>query len=86
MPCVDVPIDNNMHKIELTGQTSQNPPGDADHCTPFCPCDCCVTPIIQVESSIQLNCLDYTFQEYSEYSTSYKSTLFAIIWQPPKLS
>ena len=86
MPCVDVPLDNNLHKIGSSGQTSQNHPGDTDHCTPFCPCDCCVTPVIQEESSIQLNCLDFTHREYSEYSTSYKSTLFAFIWQPPILS
>lgn len=86
MPCVDMPADNNLQKIELPGQSSQNHPGDTDHCTPFCPCDCCVTPGIQEESTIQLDCLDFTFREYTEYSVSYTSTLFALIWQPPKIS
>ena len=86
IPCVDVPPDKNLHKMQLFGQTTNDHPSDTDHCTPFCPCDCCLTPVIQEEPSIQLNCMDFTFREYSDYSVSYISTLFAFIWQPPKIS
>jgi len=86
MPCVDVPNDHNSLKLELSNLKTDNHHSDSNLCTPFCTCDCCITPVIQQDSSIRLDCLDYTYRKYSEFSVSYTFSLFAYIWQPPKLS
>ena len=86
MPCADMPVENNLQKIEIPGQTSQNHPCGTHHCTPFCPCDCCVTLVILEESPVHLDCLEFTHREYSEYSASYIPSFFAFFWQAPKLS
>jgi hypothetical protein len=42
IPCIDVPQDNTMHKIELSKQNQDNRhQDDSDHCSPFCTCNCC---------------------------------------------
>lgn len=85
IPCIDKPVDNTVQKIELS-HNDNNHQSNSDHCSPFCSCDCCVTPVIQLDISICLDCFDYTYREYSEFSVSYTFSLFAYIWQPPKLS
>ena len=41
IPCVDVPKDNSVQKIELSNTTSDHHQSDTDHCSPFCTCQCC---------------------------------------------
>ena len=41
IPCVDVPEDHAVQKIELSNTTSDHHHSDADHCSPFCTCHCC---------------------------------------------
>ncbi|MGE5429181.1 MAG: DUF6660 family protein [Methylococcaceae bacterium] len=41
IPCPDVPEDHSVQKIELSNTTSDHHHSDADHCSPFCTCQCC---------------------------------------------
>jgi hypothetical protein len=85
MPCVDVTDNDSLLKIDLSGHRTGNNNNDVNHCSPFCTCDCCVIPVIQQDSTIHLDCFEYTYREYAEYSVSYTSSVYACIWQPPKL-
>jgi hypothetical protein len=85
-PCVDTLQDNNLLRLGLSSHNTDNNHSDANRCTPFCTCDCCIIPVIQQDSSIQFDCFDYIYREYTDYSVSYISSLFVTIWQPPKLS
>ena len=85
IPCVDVPKDDNLHKIELSNTTSDHHEHDTDLCSPFCTCDCCDSPIIN-NSTIHFTCTPIAQKILTEYNNSFVSSLFATIWQPPKLS
>lgn len=85
IPCVDVPKDNSMSKYELTNTSSDHHENDTDYCSPFCTCDCCVSPIIN-NSTIHFTCTPIAQELITEYHNSLVSSLFAIIWQPPKFS
>lgn len=85
IPCVDVPKDDNLHKMELSNTTSDHHASDHDHCSPFCTCDCCVSPIIN-NSTIHFTFTPVVQKLTTEYHNSFVSSLFATIWQPPKLS
>lgn len=85
IPCIDEPKDYALHKIELSNTTSDNDENHKDHCSPFCTCDCCVSPIIN-NSTFQVAITRFSQELISEYTISFISSLFTTIWQPPKLS
>ena len=84
--CVDAPHSSKKSQVEFATHESSSNHNDTDNCTPLCTCDCCISNVIPIDNSIHLDCKDYTFAEYSAYSFSYISILFATIWQPPKIS
>jgi hypothetical protein len=46
IPCIDVPQDNILHKIENSNQNQDTRhQDDSDHCSPFCTCNCCQSNI-----------------------------------------
>ncbi|MBK8808019.1 MAG: hypothetical protein IPO21_15780 [Bacteroidales bacterium] len=85
IPCVDVPKDNTVQKIELTNSTSEHHEHTTDLCSPFCTCDCCASPILN-NSTIHFTCTPIAQKIITGYNNSFVSSLFASIWQPPKLS
>jgi hypothetical protein len=44
IPCVDHPEDHTLQKIEITQSATDNHQHEGDQCSPFCTCDCCVSP------------------------------------------
>jgi len=86
IPCVDVQKDDNLHKIELENSASEHHNHETDNCSPFCTCDCCVSPIIYQANNLQLNYFSLAQNISSEYKSTFITSLFATIWQPPKLS
>lgn len=84
IPCIDVHSDNLLSKVE-TQNTSNNHSDSSDHCSPFCTCDCCVSPIFQHDCNLEFKGLSFEQKHISEYLTSYISSIYSSIWQPPKL-
>jgi hypothetical protein len=86
IPCIDVLKDNQLHKTELACSSSDHQNDHANHCSPFCTCDCCVSPIIN-NSFFQFSDVLTVVQKLTTvYNVSFVSSIFASIWQPPKLS
>lgn len=73
IPCVDVPKENSMNKYELTNTSSDQHENDTDHCSPFCTCDCCVSPILN-NSTIHFTCTPITQKLITEYNSSLVSS------------
>lgn len=86
LPCADVSNADQVKNTAISQNSHTHRHSADDLCSPFCACSCCVSSIISPEYAIQLNnCLlapDYN----SCYISSYVSSLFASIWQPPKIS
>jgi len=83
-PCPDAK-DTSLHKIENTSRTSEDHQNDVGHCSPFCTCNCCATPVIYQPCFIDLNCLEFTKKDYANYYIAFVSLIYNSIWQPPKL-
>ena len=88
IPCIDLPEDHSVQKIEISQNTCDLPQQkEADSCSPFCTCNCCASPVIQQEFSIQFDSFSYLQQSFTaEYSSEFVSRYSGSIWQPPQLS
>jgi len=89
IPCLDAPEFSggvNMQLSQNTTNANQEFP-EADTCSPFCFCTCCVSAISH-EELFQLNFISDSFSivQYPSYCSEFSSFNFASIWQPPKLS
>jgi len=84
MPCIDVPQDKTIQKIEFSKQNPDNShQNDTDHCSPFCTCQCCQSFFFASnipDSSIATE-LENSFAEYSQDLQSIELFDFLI---PPK--
>lgn len=85
LPCVDVPIDNLLHKTELAKASSDKHTDEADHCSPFCTCQCCASPMVFHGLSFELKFHAELQQRIYSYTDAYVSSHFRAIWQPPKI-
>ncbi|MDD2798566.1 MAG: hypothetical protein PHV20_08245 [Bacteroidales bacterium] len=85
VPCIDK-HESASHNTELSKDTSHQHQSSEDECSPFCNCVCCASPVIH--STTILHLTDFHFiQKYTTiYPSNFKSSLFASIWQPPKLN
>ncbi|MDP2338873.1 MAG: hypothetical protein Q8N05_20965 [Bacteroidota bacterium] len=86
VPCVDEAMGNALHQIEFSSDTTGNLPNDFDECSPFCTCNCCVSPVVILQYYIQFDCFYFIQNHPTEYSQNYFSTIGSAIWQPPHLS
>jgi hypothetical protein len=86
MPCVDVHNECSMHKRDLSTTSQNNHPAEDNKCSPFCTCDCCVSPVISQYSIFELTITLIILHNYPEYNQGFISFLFSTIWQPPKIS
>jgi hypothetical protein len=85
-PCIDLPMDKQLQKFELSQSANDNQVSDNDHCSPFCICRCCASPVVFQEFIIQFTIFSFSQKHLSGYTSSYVSSLFTVIWQPPKIS
>jgi len=85
IPCVDVPKDDVLHKTELSNTASEHHEHTTDLCSPFCTCDCCVSPIVNNNSTVPFACSSHIQGLFAEYKNFFVSALYVAIWQPPKL-
>jgi hypothetical protein len=81
-PCVDEPAGAYANKTEQ----SNNQEKSNHHCSPFCTCQCCASPVVFQEFKVSFSYVEFAEKPLSFYSSSYISTLFISIWQPPKIS
>jgi len=88
VPCVDRPEDHAMQKNEISQSQSEHQHHDGDdHCSPFCTCNCCASPVIQQDFSINFESYSYLQASFSPaYSSQFVSFYSGSIWQPPQLS
>jgi len=84
-PCIDASIDMSMQNIELSSHSSDKHQDDADQCSPFCTCNCCITPIISPSLTNLTDFYPFQAEKYIIQSSSSFSSSLAAIWQPPKL-
>ena len=86
MPCID---DHSVHvgqNVEFSTQTSDNHQNETDHCSPFCTCTCCASPVVFINNEMQIESFSVTQEHQFEYNSSYSSSEHFGIWQPPKIS
>lgn len=86
IPCIDVPIDHASQKVELSQNATDNHHDNTGHCSPFCACYCCVSPIINQQHIIQFNSFSFSEKHLPGHTPAYVSLPFSAIWQPPKIS
>jgi len=86
MPCID---DHSVHvgqNIEISTQTSDSHQNDTDHCSPFCTCTCCASPVAFLNNELNIDSFPITQEHQFEYNSSNSSSEHFGIWQPPKIS
>ena len=87
IPCVDDLGNSCSHKQEISHNSNSNHKGEMqDHCSPFCTCSCCATPILNQISLIHFECFTFTSKNISIYKPTSLKELCVSIWQPPKIS
>jgi len=87
IPCVDKPEDITMQKMEITQNNTDSHQNDVDHCSPFCTCNCCASPVIQLNVLVNFEGFPFLLESYSsELATDFVSCPTKSIWQPPRLS
>ena len=86
LPCIDAPNDISVHKLELNHSAADPHQNETAHCSPFCTCDCCCSPVLHTNTIIQISASTLAEHKYPGYISLFISTLFVSIWQPPKIS
>ena len=86
MPCIDMNEDTTNQKVELSTNRSDTQHSQSDHCSPFCTCTCCASPVVFQNTTIQFEYYSIVQEYISEYHSSYISSTHNSIWQPPKIS
>jgi len=90
IPCIDLPEGQAVQKSEIVqsqGDHHHHNDKDGDHCSPLCTCNCCASPVIQQDFTIQFDGFSF-LQECisSEYTSEFVFFYCHSIWQPPQLS
>lgn len=86
IPCIDVAQDAAMHRAGVSQPVQDtHHHSEADHCSPFCTCNCCATSVIVQDHHLRLDCFSFAGKQYFPRLTSLVSEPFASIWQPPKI-
>jgi len=87
IPCSHVAVGHSMCKMEQQNDNTDQHDSESgiDHCSPFCTCNCCATPVLTEDPIIQFSCFKYCQHNYSEYYSTFTNSFFATIWQPPQL-
>jgi hypothetical protein len=87
IPCIDKPDDHRFAKNEKTSCTNSHQQHEGNQCSPFCTCNCCVTPVIYQDLVISFDSFSYVEKNFFSH---YKSAIFSFhlssIWQPPQIA
>jgi hypothetical protein len=85
-PCLDEPQDNTLAQTEISQHPSHNHANEADHCSPFCTCMCCASPVIYTAGNFSISLLSFVTRNFVVYKSDFDPAPSSSIWQPPKLS
>lgn len=86
IPCADKPDDSLLHKPEITQGSSSGHQQDMDHCSPFCVCSCCASPVVLLFYAFPADNLLSVQLDFPELIPDFHSTTLNSVWQPPRLS
>jgi hypothetical protein len=86
LPCIDGNEGNGSIKTELSSNKSHTDHNELDHCSPFCSCSCCSSPVVFQNAIVALDFYSIVQKAIPEYKASYISSTHRSIWQPPKIS
>lgn len=88
IPCIDRPEDSHLQKSEIGGNAANSHQHtEGDQCSPFCTCNCCATPVIYQDFSVQFDGFSFIEQSISvEYTSAIFSCHLSSIWQPPQIA
>lgn len=84
LPCVDKPDSCDLQATVLSIPQG-NHVQDVDHCSPFCTCNCCSSPKIQEDCTVQFNSFEILLACISGQVLMPVATHTGNIWQPPRL-
>ena len=83
-PCIDEHKANAIHNSEISQASNhENHENEADHCSPFCTCQCCQTNFIVSAIPTSPGVAELTIR-YIEQSTSFHSLDLIDFYIPPK--
>jgi amino acid permease len=85
MPCNEVPHDRDLHQNGLSQNSTDSHQNNTKHCSPFCTCFCCASPIVYQTFSILAQSFPLIQKQYPEYKSGFVSSLHYTIWQPPEI-
>jgi len=85
LPCIDATNVDLSQQIEISQNCADTHNNDIDLCSPFCTCNCCVSPIITQGFIVQNFHLPLSQACHSDYITTSISSPLTSIWQPPKI-
>ena len=86
LPCVDVDSCLTLQKMEVSHAATDDHSHDGDLCSPFCNCNCCVSPVLVADFAIKFDGNLYSQKNYFRYSSTTISTPCTFFWHPPKIS
>ncbi len=85
VPCADKPLCEVMQKKDITGNPGENHEHGNDSCSPFCTCNCCTSPRIQEDFTIDFRVFTISEKIYFVYTPDFIPEYTSSIWQPPKI-
>jgi len=84
IPCIDKPKDNILQKSEISQSTNNNNhQSDADHCSPFCTCQCCQSNFF-ISNFKEANSAVLFEISHNEYSSNLQDLELFDFFIPPK--
>jgi hypothetical protein len=86
IPCMDRPECHEMQESTLEQTSDSEHHCENDHCSPFCTCNCCTSPIVVQLAHLQLSVNTITQKQSTPYFLEQTPSMPTSVWQPPKIS
>jgi hypothetical protein len=83
-PCIDEPDNGQMNLTEQSHNSHNDHQKGSNHCSPFCSCDCCLSPSVYQETIIHFSASFLKIKIFTAPLPNYFSISPSSVWQPPK--
>lgn len=84
IPCCDVWKFSSVNKIENIHKAIDEPSNEIDHCSPFCTCNCCTSPVLYQTAFFNFTVSVFRAEKFKYLRSFYIPSFYASIWQPPE--